>query len=131
MLITTISRLRCPVLNETPQGLAPCGGKPAQDSNASTAKSAPAEITSGTLQCLECSALFPILCGVAIVVPDVRDYILSHAKGIARAVSNDEIPDVIRPEYEDVLAELAESEGEHIEDDLEAERVNALYVVNH
>ena len=86
------------------------------------------EVTSGHLECRKCHSKFPILGGVAILVESVRDYLLSHVKGIAQAVPDSEIP----KEYlHDYLEAKAEIQVEHIEEDLEAERIIALYVMNH
>jgi SAM-dependent methyltransferase len=68
------------------------------------------------------------LAGVAILVDNVRYYLLSHVKGIAQAVLDSEIP---REYLADFLEAKAEIQSEHIEEDLEAERVNSLYLMNH
>jgi SAM-dependent methyltransferase len=65
---------------------------------------------------------------VAIVVNDVASYILQHVKGISKLVSENEIPIEIR---EDFIEAKSEIEAEHIEEDLEADRVVSLYVMNH
>jgi SAM-dependent methyltransferase len=80
------------------------------------------------LACSGCSARFPILGGVALLVRDVEGYIGAHAKGIARAVDAKQVPKEYRAVFREALAELVD---EHIEEDLEAERVNALYLMNH
>ncbi len=112
MLKTTLPRLRCPS----------CGDPLTLPANA------PAEVRSGELTCTACGARFPILAGVAILVEDVEQYLLEHVKGIARLVQDTEIPAEYREAYLDAKSEL---ETEHIEEDLEAERVNALYVMTH
>lgn len=89
------------------------------------------DILYGTLQCVSCKERFPILEGVAIVVPDVRGYVLHHAKGISKSVPEERIPKAYRREYRACLEELRTLEEEHIEEDLESERVNALYLMNH
>ena len=99
-------------------------------SQSSDANPKPYEISSGNLKCIQCGALYPILAGVAIVVNDVRNYLLNHAKGIAHLVSDAEIPAQFRREFT-AAKRAAQSEQFHIEEDLEAERVNALYVMNH
>lgn len=86
------------------------------------------EVSVGHLNCNSCQVNYPILAGVAILVPDVRSYIANHAKGIAAIVSDSEIP---REYLGDYLEAKSELEIEHIEEDLEAERVNALYLMNH
>jgi SAM-dependent methyltransferase/uncharacterized protein YbaR (Trm112 family) len=86
------------------------------------------EVISGAIQCSGCKKKFPILRGVAVLVPDVSDYLLTHVKGISRWVPDGEIPSDIRREFQEAKREI---ETEHIEEDLEAERVTSLYVMNH
>ena len=86
------------------------------------------EIRSGTLKCAKCRSEFPILAGVAILVDDVGGYLSAHVKGISQQVTDSEIPKEFRAEYREAKAEI---QVEHIEEDLEAERVNALYLMNH
>jgi len=90
-----------------------------------------ADILYGTLLCQSCKERFPILQGVALVVPDVRGYLLHHIKGISKSVPEERIPKAFRKEYRSSLEELRALEEEHIEEDLESERVNALYLMNH
>jgi SAM-dependent methyltransferase/uncharacterized protein YbaR (Trm112 family) len=119
MLRSTVFLLSCPVLNKGN----PCKG-PLQVRGDSTG----AELVYGALSCEKCDADFPILEGVAVVVPDVRGYLLHHVKGISKFVADEHIPEDIREEY----LELKESlEEEHIEEDLESDRVNSLYLMNH
>lgn len=155
MLNSTLSQLSCPrkkknrEKKDLKQKNLRCGGalelsagkqakqssSPTSESSASGSKSVSElgsgpvfEVTTGTLKCTLCSAKFPILGGVAVVVADVRDYLLSHVKGIAQVVADSDIPS----EYlQDFLEAKAEIQIEHIEEDLEAERVNALYLMNH
>jgi len=89
------------------------------------------EIRSGTLSCRKCKAQFPILAGVALLVPDVHGYLNAHIKGISKVVPDSEIPDEWLETFLEAKMELQNSATEHIEEDLEAERVNALYVMNH
>lgn len=85
-------------------------------------------MSQGHLDCPSCGARFPILAGVAILVDDVAQYIFDHAKGIARVVADSEIPEEYREAFLEAKGELG---TEHIEEDLEAERVTSLYVMNH
>jgi SAM-dependent methyltransferase len=78
--------------------------------------------------CLTCKTHYPILAGVLILVPDVEGYLLEHVKGISRYVTDSEIP---KPYLKSFLEAKNEIESEHIEEDLEAERVTALYVMTH
>jgi SAM-dependent methyltransferase len=128
MLSSTISKLRCPSFideSESCQGDIALLGK----GGAPQTFSGPAqEIASGTLFCLKCQTRYPILAGVAILTSDVASYILHHVKGIAQLVSEDEIPIEYREDFIDAKSEI---EPEHIEEDLEAERVVSLYLMNH
>jgi SAM-dependent methyltransferase len=62
------------------------------------------------------------------LVEHVRDYLLGHVKGITQAVPDSEIP---REFFHEFCEARDEIQSEHIEEDLEAERVNSLYVMNH
>lgn len=80
------------------------------------------------IKCGVCHKQYPVLAGVLVLVDDVRAYLTEHAKGIARYVEESEIP----TEYlSDFLEARGEIESEHIEEDLEAERVTALYLMTH
>ncbi len=120
MLSTTIPALRCPS----------CQGSLSTHSKtqARTEVQACFEITSGSLECRECHEQYPILGGVAILVQDVRGFLLGHVKGIAQAVPDSEIP---KPFLRDYRRAKAQIQPEHIEEDLEAERVVSLYLMNH
>ncbi len=86
------------------------------------------DVLYGDLQCEKCRSIYPILEGVAILVDDVRTYLLMHVKGISKNVPDAKIPKKYRNEYLEYKAEIQE---EHIEEDLESDRVNALYLMNH
>ncbi len=117
MLSTTLPVIRCL-----------CGGPLALRS----AKEGPGdEIRSGELGCKECKAVFLILGGVALLVEDVHEYLMTHVKGISRVVQDEEIPKELRRDFREAKAELKDAPLEHFEEDLEAERVNALYFMNH
>jgi SAM-dependent methyltransferase len=85
-------------------------------------------VSQGELHCPKCKSRFPIVAGVAILVDDVRGYLLGHVKGVARIVPTADIP---REYLDDFLEAKAAIEVEHIEEDLEAQRVIALYLMNH
>jgi SAM-dependent methyltransferase len=112
MLQTTISRLRCL-----------CGGK----LSFAERPNGP-EIRSGSLGCSDCGAAYLILAGVALLVEDPHEYLLSHVKGVSKIVPDSEIPEDYRGDFLEAKSEL---DVEHIEEDLEAERVNALYLMTH
>jgi SAM-dependent methyltransferase/uncharacterized protein YbaR (Trm112 family) len=86
------------------------------------------EVVTGTLQCKKCKGQYPILAGVAILVSEPAQYLLEHVKGVSQLVPDSEIPPAILEEYQDAKAQV---QNEHIEEDLEAERVVALYLMNH
>jgi SAM-dependent methyltransferase len=65
---------------------------------------------------------------VAVLVEDPRQYVLAHVKGVSACVPDEQIPKAWRREFAEARDELV---SEHIEEDLEAERVTALYVMNH
>ncbi len=83
---------------------------------------------SDEVSCVGCKRKYPILAGVLLLVPDVEGYLLEHVKGISRYVSDLEIPKPYRKNFQEAKAEI---ESEHIEEDLEAERVTALYLMTH
>jgi len=127
MLGTTLSQLNCPRRKRNQK----CEGALVLNSvkkQKSSAEAVAFEITSGELKCSVCGAKYPILGGVAVVVANVRDYLLNHVKGVAQVVSDSEIPPEYRREFLEAKAEI---QTEHIEEDLEASRVNALYLMNH
>lgn len=136
MLTTTLSRLRCPKLSfssDAGELGALCGGTLRLSAHTSVGAGALdrkdcQEIRSGTLTCNECDAEFPILAGVAVLVEDVESYLLTHVKGLSRVVPDSEIPAQYLSDYLEAKAEI---ESEHIEEDLEAERVVSLYLMNH
>ena len=121
MLISTLQYLRCP---QRKRKIA-CGSELTCDSAGETI-----EVWYGTLTCALCNANYPILAGVAIVVEDVESYILHHVKGISKVVPDAKIPAAYRKQFAALKKELKHSE-EHIEEDLESERVTALYLMNH
>ncbi|MCM2323781.1 MAG: hypothetical protein NDJ90_11030 [Oligoflexia bacterium] len=119
MLTSTLASLSCPR----------CTGPRLELRARETLPAGPAEeIRSGELGCPSCGAAFPILAGIAVLVEDVGQYLQEHVKGIAQIVPDEEIPEGFLEEYLEAKVELA---TEHIEEDLEAERVNALYLMNH
>lgn len=119
MFRSTVEILRCPKLKRD---------NPCQGSLELVAKPGEQEIAYGELICKKCKAHFPILAGVAILVNDVRVYLLTHVKGVSKFVPDSEIPKRYREEYLEYKNEIQE---EHIEEDLESDRVNALYLMNH
>lgn len=86
------------------------------------------EIQSGRLSCAQCETFFPIISGVAIVVPDVDQYIREHIAAITRYVNPEQLAlkDAgIRHLFENIN-HSAPSEW-----DLESERVTSWYFANH
>lgn len=127
MLNTTVPFLMCP---KKKRGKLSCGGALFLTSERKIAGPTQNvfEVTSGHLDCQTCRSRYPILGGVAIIVEDVLGYLLAHVKGISQRVSDEEIPAELLEPYLEAKAEIQQ---EHIEEDLEAERVIALYVMNH
>lgn len=122
MLLSTLPRLRCPAsFEERP----PCAGALTL---AETTKKKGKDVLFGTLVCQTCQAPYPIVAGVAILVSDVEEYFKSHVKGLASLLDDSEIPDIYLESY---LQAKAEIETGHIEEDLESQRINALYFMNH
>jgi SAM-dependent methyltransferase len=89
------------------------------------------EVVYGSLECTRCGSRYPILEGVAIVVPDPGEYLLAHVKGISKFVPDSQIPPEFREEFREQREALEAEDAEHIEEDLESARVNALYLMNH
>jgi SAM-dependent methyltransferase len=121
---STLAHLQCPSCGSQ---LELEGAKPTVPAKAAADVSCK-DVLFGKLACKRCPGRYPILAGVAIVVPDVRGYLLEHVKGISRQVTDAQIPSEHRQAFARARKEIAH---EHIEDDLEAERVNALYVMTH
>jgi len=113
MLKSTLTHLYCPL----------CQGELTL-----TGTQQSSDILSGEVTCAGCANKYPILAGVLILVPDVEGYLLEHVKGISRYISDSEIPKLYRESFLKAKNEIA---SEHIEEDLEAERVTALYVMTH
>lgn len=115
MLLPTLALLRCPA----------CAG---ELSLTGTAKTKSKDVLFGTLACDECGGTYPILAGVAVLVTEVERYLQFHAKGVSALVKDSEIP----PEYRDSYLEAkAEIQIGCAEEDLESQRINALYYMNH
>jgi hypothetical protein len=91
------------------------------------------DVIYGEVSCSECDAVYPVLAGVLILSSNPADSLIRHIKGIGAIVPDARIPAAWRPAYLEARESLAE-EGffdEGMEEDLEAERVTALYVMNH
>lgn len=86
------------------------------------------EIEYGTLVCKICRSEYPVLAGVAIIVEDVPAYLYYHVKGISKFVPYAKIPKAYRKDF---LEAKEAMEEELTEEDLESDRVNALYLMNH
>ena len=94
------------------------------------------DILYGEVVCTECkgpNSRYPILAGVLLYVSDVESALIRHMKGIMALVPDQRIPDAHRAVYLEARESLAEDGffDEGLEEDLEAERVNSLYVMNH
>lgn len=115
MLLQTISLLRCPQCFSELSVL-------------ETKKKKSNDILFGTLACKQCEATYPILVGVAVLVSGVEEYIQHHVKGISALVADEEIPDIYLDSF---LQAKSQIETGFIEEDLESQRINALYYMNH
>lgn len=124
MFSSTVSFLKCPRHQS--------GGKKTCDGNLllKAQKTQGEDVLLGELRCEKCHSPFPVLGGVAILVDSVQQYLFDHVKGISQVVSDSDIPKAYRAEYIELKKEI-QSHSEHIEEDLEAQRVNSLYVMNH
>ncbi len=126
MLNSTVTHLQC---TKRLKGGTLCKGSlKLFSSNPKAASTQVFEIKSGHLTCIQCKGVFPILSGVALLVNDVRFYLLNHVKGISKVVPDSEIPRAYLSDYLKVKKQI---QSEHIEEDLEADRVIALYLMNH
>ena len=117
MLRTTLARIRCPNCLD---------GKSGALALHEIKKKFGEDILSASLRCNDCESEFPILAGVAILVNDIEQYLCLHAKGISSFVKDDEVPLTYRESFLQAKSEILDSE-----EDLESERVNALYFMNH
>jgi SAM-dependent methyltransferase/uncharacterized protein YbaR (Trm112 family) len=122
MLLSTLPLLRCPA--ETVQN-STCSGKL---SLLEKKKQKAGDVLFGTVICNACEATYPILAGVAVLVSQVERYLQFHVKGISALVKDSEIPE----QYLDCYLEAkAEIQTGYAEEDLESQRINALYYMNH
>lgn len=121
MFASTVPSLQCPA--QTPKRTSACGGNLNIVSGVKKG-----DLQTGELQCRQCGSRYPILAGVAVLVPDVREYLIEHVKGVSQLVADTEIPKNILRDYLEAKEQI---QIEHVEEDLEAERVVALYVMNH
>lgn len=131
MLSTTLKYLKCPRIKKSKA----CSGQlfiqagPGGPGVKETVfAGGVSEIISGRLICQSCKGQFPILSGVAVIVPEPYEYLLQHVKGVSRWVRDADIPRDLIADFTEARREI---ESEHIEEDLEAERVTSLYVMNH
>lgn len=118
MLVSTLPRLRC--LN----CLEGKSGELTLDARRKNGN----DVLQGSLSCAGCGSVYPILGGVAILVNDIERYLQFHVKGISSLVEDSEIPEQYREGYLEAKAAI---ETGHTEEDLESQRVNALYFMNH
>ena len=99
------------------------------------------ELIHGQLRCEHCDAIFPVIAGVAVLLESPEDYLFAHLKGIAPSLTRAEVSDLKKKKfYRKFLIEIEseldrlespEAAEDHIEEDLESVRVNALYFMNH
>lgn len=91
------------------------------------------DILWGEVACVSCEDRYPILSGVLLYVDDVENALIAHIKGITSLVPDERIPREYLATFEEARESLREDGffDEGLEEDLEAERVNALYIMNH
>ncbi len=91
------------------------------------------DILWGEVACVSCEDRYPILAGVLLYVDDVENALIQHIKGIMSLVPDERIPREHLATFQEARESLTEDGffDEGLEEDLEAERVNALYVMNH
>jgi SAM-dependent methyltransferase/uncharacterized protein YbaR (Trm112 family) len=124
MLPTTLEFLACPA------GSGRCLGNLQVESACEVERLAEGDedLRAGHLACRNCGARYPILNGVAILVPDVPAYLTEHARALRPLAKQGAIPE----EYHSALARgTAGSEDEAAEWDLETSRVTAWYLIGH
>lgn len=119
MFSTTIKRLQCVVCSDALKFA---------ESADSVDLDHPVEVRTGTMVCVGCGHQYLILEGVALLVSDTENYLLEHVKGISKTVKPEDLPKALRRSFKEAVSEI---QSEHIEEDLESERVNALYLMNH
>jgi SAM-dependent methyltransferase/uncharacterized protein YbaR (Trm112 family) len=122
MLLSTIPMLRCP---SHTGGKKLCTGELSLIEEKSRKGS---DVLYGTLLCGKCQSIYPILAGVVVLVNDVESYLQFHVKGVSALVKDEEIPLPCRESY---LQAKAEIQTGYTEEDLESQRINALYFMNH
>ena len=122
MLRSTLTDLRCP----KPK----CSGSELklEVQEQTKLKNGQEDVLTGSITCAKCRMEYPILAGVAVVVEDPGGYLIEHVKGVAREVPEKAFPKKYRREMVEAFRELV---SEHIEEDLESERVASLYVMTH
>lgn len=129
MINHTISSLRCPSRRSKQK---PCASElelhPVRSIAIEAAPLNTFDVLEGHLECTRCKTQYPILAGVAILVDDVHSYLIGHVKGISALVPDSAIPKKYRADFSAARGEI---ESEHIEEDLESQRVTALYVATH
>ncbi len=121
MFLSTLDHLHCPARDgrcKGPLGLDTKNKSPTHD------------ILEGLLRCPSCQSTYPILGGVALVVPDVESYIDLHIKGIARVIRAEDVPLPFRTIFTRARKRI-EKEASDWDEDLESERVNSLYYLSH
>lgn len=118
MLLSTLPRLRCPNCVDGVHSPLTLKSKTKKGD----------DVLYGSLRCEGCESSFPILAGVALLVNDLESYLLYHVKGISALVPDSEIPEDYLPGYLEAKSAI---ETGHTEEDLESQRVNALYFMNH
>jgi SAM-dependent methyltransferase/uncharacterized protein YbaR (Trm112 family) len=125
MLSSTLELLRCPTcLPDSSRS----GKLQLEARKKEKLPSGQEDIVFGSLVCSRCRGRFPILAGVAVLLEDPGSYLIAHIKGVSREIVESDYPKEFRSAMKQAKSEI---ETEHIEEDLESERVAALYVMTH
>lgn len=123
MLETTLGRLACPGLTS------PCDGRLNLEIEHSSFLSAckHEDVASGSLICRECGACYPIIAGIAIVVADWKEYVLSRWEFISK-LPRERIPAFVASVIEDT-----ENQGKRYapQQEWESDDILNAYLLNH
>lgn len=123
MLNTTVPKLVCPTCR--------AGLKLFAERTYSCGTPEVFDVITGALECTSCENRYPILAGVAVLTSDIEEFIFNHIKGILKLVPEADIPLQYLEIFKEARDELEDLGDEHIEEDLESDRVTALYLMTH
>lgn len=123
MLETTLSRLACPGLTS------PCDGILSLEIQHTSFLSAckHEDVASGSLICRDCGARYPIIAGIAIVVADWKEYVLSRSQFISK-LPRERVPAFVASVIQD-----GENQGKSYarQQEWESDDILNAYLLNH